>query len=266
MSKRVVLPLNLFLQTSVHDKNAKLRFRLISEDRNSISQWTSIFSINPELIFIRGTNSIPGKIHLQKIGDTVRASWDSVSVNKYINDSFVYLQDLSEYDIWIRWAGASGANPSNWIYKERISSTSLDVVIPTTYPNPNSPFNNITPKYLYIEVYRVGKPVSRFEDVDDFVQNSISVDLTNDTIFFEDGQEYVTGSPIVYTSATPITGLTNGATYCVRVINASRISLYPTENDAINNTNKINLSGTPSGTGTITGYPLRMYSALITTL
>lgn len=267
MSKRIILPRNLFLEADIEDPNIKLRFRLISENRNSISAWSSIFSINPKFIYVKSKSGSLGKIHLQKSGDVVNISWDSVSVNKYIDDILIYLQELSQYDIWIKWAGTGGADPSDWIYKERISSTSLNINIPSSYVDSTGVTRlGNTIKYMYIEIYRIGRPVSRFQDIDSFIQDSISVDITNDTIFFEEGQEYATSSSVVYTSATPITGLTSGSTYYVRVVGPSRISLHPTELDAFNNTNKINLSGTPSGTGTITGYPLQMYSALITTL
>lgn len=265
MPKKVILPLNLFLETDIQDRNTKLRFRIISEDRNSISPWTSIFSIDPQFIYVKGKGGTLGTILVQKNGSVVNISWDAVSVNKYINDSLVFLQELPEYDIWIKWAGNGDVHPSDWIYKERIASTSLNINIPTSYIDSTGTVRP-APKYMYIEIYRIGRPISRFEDIDDFNQDLVSVDIINDTIFFEEGQEYATSSPITYTSATPITGLTSGTIYYVRTVDSSRISLHPTEADAFANTNKINLSGTPSGTGTITGYPLRMYSGLITTL
>lgn len=265
MSKKIILPLNLFLETDIQDRNTKLRFRLISEDRNSISPWTSIFSVDPKFIYVKGTGETLGKILVQKSGSVINISWDSVSVNKYVDGSLSFLQELSEYDVWIKWAENGGTNPSDWIYKERIASTSLNINIPSSYIDSIGTVRP-NPKYIYVEIYRIGRPISRFEDIDDFVQNSFSVDTTNDTIFFEEGQEYATSSPIVYTSTTPIAGLTSGTTYYVRTVDSSRISLHPTEADAFSNTNKINLSGTPSGIGTITGYPLRMYSALTTNL
>lgn len=266
MSKRITLPANLFLESQVGDPHTKLRFRLISEDKNRISSWTPIFSIDPEFIFVRGTGDTLGKINIEKNVGTVSISWDSVSVYKNINGTLTHIEESPVYDLWIRWAGTSGTHPSDWIYKERLSSTSVSIVVPTTYPDPNSPYGDITPKYLYIEVYRQGKPVSRYEYVNSFLQNASTVDISNDTIFFQSGHEYSTGSPIVYNSTTPISGLTNGSTYYVRAVSYTRLSLYPTELDSFNNTSKINLSGALSGTGTITGYPFRMYSGLITTL
>lgn len=265
MSKKITLPASLFIESEVDHPETELRFRLISEDRNRISAWTPIFSVDPEFVFVRGLDNIKGKIDVRKNVGVVSVSWDSIGVYKYFDSSSTYIGISPVYDIWIRWAGVSGANPSNWIYQERIVATSTNIVIPPTYTNPNPPYQDILPKYLYIEVYRQGRTVSRHEDVKSFLQNPNTIDLSNDSIFFESGHKYSTGSPVVYSSTTPIAGLTNGNTYYVSTINYKTLGLCLTEADAFNN-NKINLSGTLTGTGSITGYPFRMYSDLITTL
>ena len=190
-------------------------------------------------------------------------AWDSVSVYKDTGGSLVHAGESPTYDLWIRWTGVGDASPTDWNYKERLTSTSVNIVIPSTYPDPNPPYANINPKNLYVEVYRLGRPVQRYQDATQLDQNSSTVDMTNSYIFFETGSNYSTGSPITYTSATPITGLTSGSTYYVRVINYNSISLHSTEAGSFNNTNKITFSGSPSGTMTITGYPFRMYQVSV---
>lgn len=261
MSKKVLLPASLFIESEVNHPETELRFRLVSEDRNRTSAWTPIFSVDPEFIFVRGLGNIQGKIDIRKNVGVVSVSWDSIGVYKYFDSTSTYIGISPVYDIWIKWAGAGGSNPTDWIYQERLVSTSTNIVIPQDYTTPPS-----SPKYLYIEVYRQGRTLSRYEDVNSFLQNSNVVDVSNNSIFFEFGHKYSTGSSIVYSSTTPITGLVNGGTYYVRTINYKTLSLYLTEADAFNDVNRIDLNGTLTGTGTITGYPFRMYSGLITTL
>lgn len=163
------------------------------------------------------------------------------------------ISELPYYDIWIRWADTAGANPGDWIYRQRTSATSVDLIVPQYYTGTTNP------KYVYVEIYRPGKPIERYEETITFNQNSTYIDTTDDTIKIPSGYRYCTGSKIQYVSSTPITGLTSTSTYYIRVIDYYTFSLHPTQTDAIQNLNKINLSGTPSGTGQIIGKPFLMY-------
>jgi hypothetical protein len=266
MTKKLIVPKENFQDMNVYDPQYQIRYRLISDDRNRVSAWTPIFSVDPEVVFVRGTLQIPGNIQIEKNSGYVTVTWDSVSIYKDIDSSLNYVGELPYYDLWIRWAGSGGGTPSNWIYQSRISSTSVNLVVPATYPNPVSPFNNVVPRYLYVEVYRPGNPILRYEQVKDLIQNTATVSTANDTITFPEGHMFSTGTPITYVSATPIGGLTSGATYYVRALNYHQISLYPTRADSQANTNKINFINTPTGTATLTGFPFRMYEISITTL
>jgi hypothetical protein len=260
MSKKIIIPKEAFQNISVYNPSHQIRYRIISEDRNRVSAWSPIYSVDPEVVFICGDLSIPGNIKIEKHNNYISISWDAVSIYKDIDGSLTEIGDLLSYDLWIRWAGVGGVTPSDWIYKERTSSTSLNLVVPTSYPNPNPPYNNINPKYLYVEVYRPGKPILRYQEIRTFTQDLTNIDISSNAINFFSGHPYTTGAQIVYNSATPITGLSNGGTYYVRAINYNKIALYSTKDDAVNDLLRINLSGTPSGTGTITSYPFRMYS------
>ena len=266
MSKKIVIPKQTFQDISIYSPTYQIRYRLVSDDRNRVSAWTPIYSVDPEVVFVRGTLEIPGNIQIQKNTGYVTVTWEPVSIYKDIDGVLSNIGELPHYDLWIRWADSGGSSPSNWIYKERIASTSVNIVVPATYPNPNPPYNNITPKYLYVEVYRPGNPILRYEKVTEFVQNAATINISSNIITFFDGHVFSTGTPVTYVSATPIGGLTSGSTYYVRALNYHQIALYTSKANSQNNTNRINLTGTPSGTATLTSYPFRMYDALITTL
>jgi hypothetical protein len=64
---------------------------------------------------------------------------------------------------------------------------------------------------------------------------------------------FTTGRLVQYLSATPATGLTNGAFYYVRADSTTTCTLYWTQLGAINNTadDRVKFVGTPSGTGSL---------------
>lgn len=266
MAKKLIVPKQTFQDMSIYSPKYPIRYRLVSDDRNRVSAWTPIYSVDPEVVFVRGNLEIPGNIQLQKNTGYVTVTWNPVSIYKDIDSTLNYVAELPYYDLWIRWAGNGGATPSDWTYQSRIASTSLNIVIPSTYPNPNPPYNNITPKYLYVEVYRPGNPITRYEKTKTIVQNAATVSISGNTINFFEGHMCSTGTPVTYVSTTPIGGLTSGNTYYVRAINYHQIALYATKANSQTDTNRINFTGTPTGTATLTGFPFRMYDALITTL
>lgn len=263
---KVVIPKNNFIEQDIYTQKYNIRYRIVSDNQNNFSYWSPIFEINPELIFWPGTIEIPGSMKVEKLGSGFATiTWDSVSIYKFIDNNFSFIGELEQYDLWIRWAQNSGANPSDWIYKERISTTSVNINIPSSYIDSGGT-TRTSPKYLYVEVYRPGRPIIRYEQTYSFPQNSTTVNTTNDTIDFGQGHGSATGTAGLYVATSAIGGLTSNTTYYTRTINFTTISLYATKDDALNNTNKINLTSTGSGTGSFTGFPFRMYDGLITTL
>ena len=265
MSKKAIILKQNFDDMNVYTKRYEVRFRIVSDDRNRFSAWSNIYSVDPEVIFQPGTFDIPGYLTLTKVGSSVNITWDSVSIYKKVNGNFDYLGEIPHYDVWIKWAGNGGANPSDWIYKERIASTSFFVNVPAAYIDATG-VTRSNPRYLYVEIYRPGRPILRYEETRSFPQNSTIVNTTDNIITFPEGHGVITGTPGLYTSTTPIGGLTSGVTYYVRMIDYFSIAIYSTKSDALNDTNRINLTGTPSGTGSFTGFTFRIYDSVITTL
>ena len=265
---QVSLPQELFQEVDIYTGQYSVRYRVITDNKNNFSNWSPIFEVDPEFLFQGGTIEIPGRIFLDKLGaDYVSITWDSASIYKGIAGDLKYLSKLSLYDVWVRWAGSGGANPSEWLYEERLSATSINVNIPLSYIDINGVQRlKSTIKYLYVEVYRPGRPILRYEQTYEFPQNSTTVDITNNLIDFGRGHGSGTGTAGLYLSTTPIGGLVNNTTYYTRTIDYTTIALYPTKNDALMNTNRMNLTGTPTGVGSFTGFPLRLYNDVITTL
>lgn len=265
MSKKIIIPNQTFEDMNVFTRRYEVRFRIVSEDRNRFSAWSSIYSIDPEVVFQPGTFEIPGYLTLTKVGSSVNVTWDSVSIYKKVENDFRYIEKVPHYDVWIKWAGVGGANPSEWIYKERIASTSFFVNVPSSYIDATGA-TRPSPKYMYVEVYRPARPIIRFEETRTFNQNSLTVNVVDDTITFSEGHGVITGTPGLYLSSTPIGGLSDSTTYYVRMIDYFRIALYSSQADALNDEDRIDLTGTPAGVGSFTGFTFRVYDSVITNL
>lgn len=262
---QISIPINNFMEMDIYTQKYNVRYRIVTENQNSFSYWSPIFEVDPEFIFWRGTIDYAGSLYVEKLGTGfVSLTWDPVTIYKEIDGSLTDIGKLQMYDIWIKWTENGGANPSDWIYKERLSSTSVTLNIPPSYLDSGGTPRN--PKQVYVEIYRPGRPILRYEQTYGFPQNSTTVDTTNDWIDFGQGHGSSTGTAGLYMSATPIGGLTSGNTYYTRTINYTTIALYPTKQDSLDDTNKINLTSTGSGTGSFTGFPFKMYEGSKTSL
>lgn len=263
MSKLIISKENL-PDPDVYTNAVRFRFRIIADDRNTSSYWSPIYTADPENIYVRGTRTIPGTFHLEKHIGYVSAVWDSVSVYRTINSTSP-IEELKNYDVWVRFAGNGGINPGEWIYKERVSSSSLNILIPSQYEYNNGSFS--APKYMYVEIYRPGNPIMRYESITNTItQNSSSVNITNDSIVTASPHQLETGNIVLYTATSAIGGLATDSIYWVRPINSTSFNIFSTQNDALDNINKINLTSTGSGTGIFSHYPFLVYKGLITTL
>jgi len=263
---QIAIPQEAFQEVDIYTGKYAVRYRIISDNKNNFSNWSPIFQVDPEYIYQRGTLETPGYLYLDKLGsDSVDLTWSPVIIYKIVDGSFERISETPYYDVWIRWAQSSGNNPSDWIYNQRIYSTSVRINIPAEYVDSNG-ITRGSIKYMYAEIYRPGRPIIRYDQTYEFPQNSTTVDILNNVIDFGAFHGSSSGTPGLYLSATPIGGLVNNTTYYTRTIDYTTIALYDNIEDALTDTDRKDLTSTGSGTGSFTGYPLRMYDNLITTL
>lgn len=128
-----------------------LRYRIVSEDKNRTSHWSSQIEVVPDYIYVSGNKSI------SVVGNVASVTWEPVKITKVV-DSVTYNIGLEyDYDIWVRWdKGDSG----DWVYKQRINGTSTSLIKPTTYF-----INGIdqvqVPNSVTVEIFLKGTPVER---------------------------------------------------------------------------------------------------------
>ena len=125
-----------------------VRYRIISEDKNRTSSWSSVYSVDPNYTYV------PGKINVSSSSGVVRVAWDSVT----IKIGTITIRQAKDYDIFIKWSKSDGIG--DWKYVERITTNSTSFVVPDTF-FVNGVDQSFTPTRITVEVYLVGEPVTR---------------------------------------------------------------------------------------------------------
>ena len=129
-----------------------LRYRIVSSDKNRTSHWSPIYLILPDYVFVSGT------IAFNKAGSIASLVWDSVTLNKVDGGNTYFIKKESQYDFWVRWD--RGGNDGDWLYKERLSTTSLSLPVPATY-TVDGVVQPSSPNRMSVEVYLPGYPIER---------------------------------------------------------------------------------------------------------
>lgn len=245
MSKLIKIPYENLPDFNAINEAYQIRYRLKSDDGNRVSAWSPIYSLNPGFAYTAEYDLVIEK----ESGGYTRLVWDPVKV---INSNQDIVAEVSSYDVWTRYSSDYG-DTSLWNYQERVGATSLNIFQPPLAASV---------KYISVEIYAptVQSNIMRRQGYDVY-QDHNSVDLIKDKITFVQNIPFVTGQEIKYTTdsaykvsgwsqtGNEIGGLVNGSNYYVRIADVNAISLYPTEQDATNDTNKIDLTSVPNAPG-----------------
>jgi hypothetical protein len=125
-----------------------VRYRIISEDKNRTSSWSSVYSVDPNYTYVAG------KINLSSSSGVVRAAWDSVAIKIGANT----IRQAKDYDIFVKWSKADGIG--DWNYVDRITTNNTSFVVPDTFFI-DGVDQSYTPNRITVEVYLIGEPVTR---------------------------------------------------------------------------------------------------------
>jgi hypothetical protein len=148
MTKRIVIPKENLPDIDSLTESYAVRFRLITEDGNKLSYWSPIFSVNP------GFTYVSGEINIAKNAQQVSVVWDSVRIEK----DGVFVGQAQQYDIWLRWS--KNNENGDWIYKERVQTTSTNFIIPSTFFFQGVNQND-APNRLTVEIFLKASPITR---------------------------------------------------------------------------------------------------------
>lgn len=143
MSKKIIIPRESLPAPDTTTGYYQIRYRVVSDDKNRISAWSPIFTIDSGLIY-----TATGSLSLSKATGTVSAAWPAVTVKKSATGAE---ENIEGYDVWIRWHTTTygAVDSGTWIYFGKVYNTSFTVSVPAGM------------SYFSIEVYRPGVPIAR---------------------------------------------------------------------------------------------------------
>ena len=132
-----------------------VKYRFLSEDRNRVSHWSPTYLLTPPYEFRRPSEKNLGDFLVQKQSSgIVNIAWDPIDV--YNKDFFI--RKAIGYDIWLRWS-RNGSN-GDWIYEERVSNTSLAILVPPNY-SIGGVNEGTVPNQLEVEIYARSQDILR---------------------------------------------------------------------------------------------------------
>lgn len=157
---------------NVNEEGYVLKYRIVSEDKNRTSQWSPISIVQPNYTYV------PGTIAFNKAGDIASIVWDAVEVTNIVGDNTYSITKTHEYDIWVRWD--RGGGNGDWLYKERLDTTSVSIPVPNTWTI-NGTVQGTTPNRMSVEIYLSGEPIERADGAVGTPFLKVYV-LTNETV------------------------------------------------------------------------------------
>lgn len=111
---KIVIKKNDLPPISADDSGYNLRLRLVSQDRNRVSFWTPLYSIDAPAV-----TEIPCLINVINTGTSkvINLVWEDPNNNK-------------EYDIYVRWRMAPSSTLGDWLYKGSTFSNTWSIIDP----------------------------------------------------------------------------------------------------------------------------------------
>lgn len=151
----------------------RLRYRIVSRDRNRFSAYSPIFTVRPNYKFVRPAGKPIDEIAAIRIGPYVNVVWDAIFVRDRITDELI--KRASQYDVWLNWS--KGESNAEWVLADRAEGTLLGAVVPSTYTLTNGTVVEEEPTTLGVEVYlRTTSPTRATAAL--LVYNRLGIDIS----------------------------------------------------------------------------------------
>jgi hypothetical protein len=145
--KKSIVPSNELPAINPILEGYKVRYRIVSEDKNRTSHWSPSYLITPDFTYT------PGTITCNTSGGIATVVWNDVDIYKGTK----YVRTATDYDIWVKWDRSDGGD---WLYRSRVANTSVSLLVPSEYKI-NGVVQSQTPNKLTVEIYLKGDPITR---------------------------------------------------------------------------------------------------------
>lgn len=150
--KKFITPVTDLPAINADTEGYSVRYRIVSTDKNRTSHWSPVYLLEPGFTFV------PGTIVFNKAGSIASIVWDAVEITKVQDANTYSIRKALQYDCWVRWD--RGGGDGDWLYKERIETTSLSLPIPSQWTI-DGVVQPTTPNRMSIEIYLMGEPIER---------------------------------------------------------------------------------------------------------
>jgi hypothetical protein len=130
--KKVIIK-NKTLPPVTFDDNSlfySIRYRVISEDKNRVSQWSPTYKLQAPTATSAGLPYdgavSPERFHINVVGNTINAVWSFKPIAQNPTDLEKIFAETASFDVWTRWN--PNASPSNvgWTAWEKVSTVSTN--------------------------------------------------------------------------------------------------------------------------------------------
>jgi hypothetical protein len=104
-----------------------IRYRVVSEDKNRVSQWSPIKAIIMPQVTSPFPYTQPNRISIEKAGGHVNVLWSKPQVEENPTEFENIINQVNIYDVWARWNLNNTTDPNNpgwgvWQYEATVSS------------------------------------------------------------------------------------------------------------------------------------------------
>jgi len=127
----------------------RLRYRIVSSDRNSFSQYSNIYTVRPNYLFERVAGKPIDEISVIRIGPYINVIWDSVLIKDRVSKNLI--KRATQYDLWLNWN--RGENNAEWVLADQVDGIFQGAVIPSSYRLTNGTVVEQQPTTLGVQVF-----------------------------------------------------------------------------------------------------------------
>ena len=151
----------------------RLRYRIVSSDRNRFSPYSSIYTVRPNYVFERPASKPIDEIAAIRIGPYVNIVWDAVSIRDRVTGQLI--KRANQYDVWLNWS--KGETNAEWVLADRAEGNLQGAVVPSSYTLVDGTVVSDQPTRLGVEVYiRTTAPTRASAAL--LVYNKLNIDIS----------------------------------------------------------------------------------------
>ena len=119
-----------------------LQFRIVSEDRNKVSEWSTLYTLKSIGQYRPQASAVVNDYPTGSSRNSINIIWDTPIVYNTGSGATVVTHNHSQNfkkhatDIFVKYSGGSWSGTTNWQYHDRVSTDSTIISIPSVGNDP----------------------------------------------------------------------------------------------------------------------------------